>query len=305
MYTIKQAAARAGLTVPVLRAWERRYGIVSPARTPSGYRLYDDAAIARVSAMRRLVESGMSPSAAAAEIASGRSAPPEPAPSAITGDGLAISSLVERFVAAAEVMDVSEVEAVLDAIFATGSFEHAVDGYLLPALEALGDAWAEGRVDVAGEHAASHAVLRRLSAAYQAAGRPTVGPGAILVGLPPGARHELGGLAFATAARRAGLPILYLGADLPIRDWLGAAARTRARAAVIGVVTASDRTPAERVATELLAADPQLVVAYGGRSAPVDVVPEASQTTGEPFRLPSGLTAAVEALKDALAIPRR
>ena len=56
MYTIKQAAARAGLTVPVLRAWERRYGIVSPARTPSGYRLYDDAAIARVSAMRRLVD---------------------------------------------------------------------------------------------------------------------------------------------------------------------------------------------------------------------------------------------------------
>ena len=120
MYTIKQAAARAGLTVPVLRAWERRYGIVSPARTPSGYRLYDDAAIARVSAMRRLVDSGMSPSAAAAEIASGRSAPPEPTPSAITSDGLAISSLVERFVAAAEVMDVSDIEAVLDAIFATG-----------------------------------------------------------------------------------------------------------------------------------------------------------------------------------------
>ncbi len=305
MYTIKQAAARAGLTVPVLRAWERRYGIVSPARTPSGYRLYDDAAIARVSAMRRLVETGMAPSAAAAAIESGRSAPPEPATNPTTGGDAPISSLSERFVAAAEVMDVSEVEAVLDAVFATGSFEHAVDRYLLPALEALGDAWAEGRVDVAGEHAASHAVLRRLSAAYQAAGRPTHGPGAILVGLPPGARHELGGLAFATAARRAGLPVLYLGADLPIRDWLGAAARTRARAAVIGVVTASDRAPAERVATELLAADPQLVVAYGGRSAPVDVVPEASSTPGGPFRLPAGLTAAVEALEGALRIPRR
>ena len=81
--------------------------------------------------------------------------------------------------------------------------------------------------------------------------------------------------------------------------------RTRARAAVIGVVTASDRTPAERVATELLAADPQLVVAYGGRSAPIDLVPEASHRTGEPFRLPSGPTTAVEALKGALTIPRR
>ena len=43
MYTIKEAAARTGLSVPVLRAWERRYGIVSPTRTAGGYRVYDDA----------------------------------------------------------------------------------------------------------------------------------------------------------------------------------------------------------------------------------------------------------------------
>ena len=42
MYTIKQAAARSGVPVPLLRAWERRYGVVSPSRTPSGYRLYDE-----------------------------------------------------------------------------------------------------------------------------------------------------------------------------------------------------------------------------------------------------------------------
>ena len=43
MYTIKQAAARSGLSVPTVRAWERRYGVVHPERTASGYRLYDDA----------------------------------------------------------------------------------------------------------------------------------------------------------------------------------------------------------------------------------------------------------------------
>ena len=305
MYTIKEAASRAGLTVPVLRAWERRYGIVSPARTPSGYRLYDDAAIARVREMRRLVDNGMAPSVAAAAIKAGQSAPPESTSDPTGGDAVAVDALAERFVAAAAVMDASEVEMALDAIFATGSFEHSVDRYLLPALEALGDAWVDGRVDVAGEHAASHAVLRRLSAAYQAAGRPTIGPGAILVGLPPGARHELGGLAFATAARRAGLPILYLGADLPVRDWLGAVAITRARAAVIGVVTADDREPAERVAVELLDAYPGLVVAYGGRGAPAEVAMGASRTKDKPFRLPLGLTASVDALEGALVIPRR
>ena len=44
MYTIKEAAAPAGLTPTVMRAWQRRYGVVEPARTASGYRLYDVAA---------------------------------------------------------------------------------------------------------------------------------------------------------------------------------------------------------------------------------------------------------------------
>ena len=44
MYTIKEAAARTGLTIPVLRAWERRYRVVAPTRTPGGYRVYDEAA---------------------------------------------------------------------------------------------------------------------------------------------------------------------------------------------------------------------------------------------------------------------
>ena len=71
MYNIKQAAARAGVTVPVLRAWERRYGIVRPPRTASGYRQFDDVAIDRIRTMRALVDDGWSPSAAAAAILAG------------------------------------------------------------------------------------------------------------------------------------------------------------------------------------------------------------------------------------------
>jgi MerR family transcriptional regulator, light-induced transcriptional regulator len=299
MYTIKQAAARAGLTVPVLRAWERRYGIVTPARTASGYRLYDDVAIARVRAMRRLVDSGMSPSAAAASITSGAVPVIESARDVSPRPGAVDFS--SRFVTAAAGFDLVAIEEVLDEMFAAGTFERVADEHLLPALKALGDAWADGRVDIASEHAASHAVLRRLAAAYQAAGRPSDEMGTILVGLPPGARHELGGLAFAVAARRAGLPVLYLGPDLPVNDWVGVAMRTHARAAVIGVVTAADREPAERVATALLDARPDLLVAFGGRNAPDTsfdlAVPDAARP---PMRLPDSLLTSVQTLASAV-----
>lgn len=122
----------------------------------------------------------------------------------------------------------------------------------------------------------------------------------LLVGLPPGARHELGGLAFAIAARRAGLPILYLGPDLPVHDWVAVALRTHARAAVIGVVTASDREPAERVTAALFAARPDLLVAHGGRNAPGEPGRIVAVGASRSIHLPDSLAASVQALAGAL-----
>jgi DNA-binding transcriptional MerR regulator/methylmalonyl-CoA mutase cobalamin-binding subunit len=291
MYTIKQAAARTGLTVPVLRAWERRYGIVSPARTPSGYRLYDDAAIARVQEMRRLVDDGWSPSTAAAAIKSGTVPADAGAASARATDTVGAAFASEAFIDAAGNLDSDGVEMLLDEMFARGSFERMADEQLMPAVVALGDAWAEGRIDVAAEHLASHAVFRRLAAAYQAAGRPNFDPGGVIVGLPPGSRHELGALAFAVAARRAGLPVLYLGPDLPIDDWAATAERAQPRAAVIGSVTAADRGAARRVAEALSDARPAIVIAFGGKHPPA----------GPWLRLPERLDDAVRALAGAIA----
>jgi methanogenic corrinoid protein MtbC1 len=300
MYTIKQAAARTGVAVELLRAWERRYGIVSPERTGGGYRLYDDAALDRIRAMRRLVADGWAPSVAAAAVLRGEV--PAPAVDAAPSEAAAAptpaeaASLVETFVDAAAALDAPSVEAALDRMFAAGSFEVVADQILLPALGALGDAWAAGRIGVAHEHAASHAILRRLAAAFQAAGRPSATTGAAVVGLPPGCRHELAALAFAVAARRAGLPVLYLGPDLPVEDWAAAVGNVAARAAVIGAPTRADVAGASRVATAVRDADPGIVVAFGGRAAA-----DAAEADGpDAVVLPDGLGAAVDVLVGAL-----
>ena len=205
--------------------------------------------------------------------------------------------LVSVFVAAAVALDAPAMDAALDEMFVRGSFEQTAEMYLLPAMREVGAAWASGQGDVAAEHAASAAVLHRLGAAYDAAGRPSPDR-PVLVGLPPGSRHELGALAFSVAARRVGMPILYLGADLPVRDWVDAVGHTSAVAAVIGVVTAADVDPARDVAAALTVAHPDLRVAFGGSA--VDVIPSEDPH----LRLPTGLTAAVDTLRRAL-VPRR
>ena len=266
MYTIKHASELTGVSVATLRAWERRYGIVTPHRTEAGYRLYDDEAVRALSVMNALVVEGWAPRQAAAEtlrrIESGDDAAPVALDSA--GDSAdAEPAGTAAFVDAAARLDAVTLAAVLDERFSRGSFESVVDGWLMPALRALGEGWAEGRVSVAGEHLAAYAVQRRLAAAYDAAASRASGP-RVIVGLPPGARHELGALAFATAARRAGLAASYLGADLPAADWSLAVAAHRATAAVLSAARGTELDGLRSVVTRLRADSPDLVVAVGG-----------------------------------------
>jgi DNA-binding transcriptional MerR regulator len=273
MYTIKEASARTGVGVSLIRAWERRYGVVQPARTPAGYRLYDDASLQTLLAMRSLIATGWTPSEAARAIGAG-----EVDVTQLTGRSVAVGTeapsgvghraqLIERFVKAAEAASAAETEAALDEMFAAGSYEAVVDDLVLPAAAALGDAWSSDRLSVAAEHAASAAIARRLAAVYQAAGIPR--STSVVVGLAPGARHELGALAFAAAIRRVGTGVLYLGQDVTVDGWLDATARTRARAAVIGAVTQDEADAAAPVVEALRAAGVPLI-AFGGAGATDD-----------------------------------
>ena len=275
MYTIKQAARLSGVSEASLRSWERRYGVVVPQRNESGYRVYSAEDLAAVSTMRRLVEDGWSPVEAANAVRTGavpavmdheaeRDDDPgsEPAAPSVPQDPNP-HTFTQRFLAAAIGLDTAGIEESLDAGFSLGSFEHVVDSWLFPTLQVLGSGWASGQVDVAAEHLASHAVHRRLSAAFEAAGSRSRGP-AVVVGLPSGSQHDLGALAFATAIRRRGLDVLYLGANVPAGSWERAVRSRAARAAVLAVVTAADRPTAIAVAERLLSQDVAPIVCSGG-----------------------------------------
>jgi DNA-binding transcriptional MerR regulator len=266
MYRITQTAIRSGVSVPLIRAWERRYGIVRPQRTASGYRMYDDAAVDTLVRMRELTETGWSASEASRAILAGEAGPaPVSTVEPGAGDQRHRDEQIARFVEAAIDTDIARTGAVLDEIFVQGSFESIVDDVLMPALVALGRAWREGRLDIAAEHAATAAMQRRLSALYEAAAAP--GDSRVVVGLPPGARHDLGALAFAVALRRLGVGVLFLGADVPVISWVRVMRQPQRRLAVIGVVIEEDKPAALEVVNALRAEHPHVAVALGGHVA--------------------------------------
>ncbi len=300
MYTIKQAALRSGLPITTVRAWERRYGVVAPERTAGGYRLYDDKAIERLAAMRRLVEiDGLRPSQAADQVRAGRVATPGPAgvgPGEVPdiGDGrrqggTSTERMVEELRHATRRLDVAAIERILDEAFASERFEAATANVIYPTLRAIGEDWASGAIDVAMEHAASETIRRRLARFYDAAVDRSSSFD-VIVGLPPGSRHEIGAMGFAVAARRRGLGVLYLGADVPVASWVRTADAVGPAVAIVGAAGDADVPAALDVVTALRASSSRPVVAAGGRAA------GRLAAVADVVALPEPMDAAVEAV---------
>ncbi len=97
----------------------------------------------------------------------------------------------------------------------------------------------------------------------------------MVVGLPPGSRHELGALAFAVALRRIGIGVLYLGPDVPIDSWVHVIRQHRVRVAIMAVVQVVDRASALEVAEAIRAVGDQPVLAFGGKNSDWDGAQEA------------------------------
>src|SRR5437763_8507032 len=62
---IGELARRVGVSPELLRAWERRYGLLQPIRSAGGFRLYTAADAERVARMRGALDQGLSAAEAA------------------------------------------------------------------------------------------------------------------------------------------------------------------------------------------------------------------------------------------------
>jgi MerR family transcriptional regulator, light-induced transcriptional regulator len=249
MVTIKEAAALTGVSEYTLRAWEDRYGVIAPQRTPSGYRIYSDADLDQVKTMASLITAGLAPRAAAAETARRYRL------------GTAEDPFAE-LLAAASALDARRLDAELGRRFAGHDFEVLVRLWLMPALTRLGQEWSAGKVGVAAEHLVAAQVMRRLSTVYDQA-KPTTAAPKVLIGAPPGVDHQLGIFAFAVACRRLGLDTTYLGAQLPNPAWSQAVQQNRPDAIVTSIPRRRDAANAARLAEELRATG--IPLWFGGR----------------------------------------
>lgn len=207
---IAELSARTGVSSHLIRMWERRYGLVHPARSTGGYRLYGEHDITLLREVRALREAGV-PAGQAVVRALDALGGAEPVDRAAP-----VGPWVARLHETVARLDQDATDAVLTRLFVGGDVAGALDDVLVPFLRELGDRWADGSVSVAHEHFAAQLIRRRLAAlAGGATPRPDA-PLAILA-CPSGEQHDIMLTGFGVLLAQAGWRVLQLGLDTPIR----------------------------------------------------------------------------------------
>src|SRR3954453_13636546 len=248
---------RVGVSIELLRAWERRYGIPSPIRAESGRRLYAYTDVQLVAGMRRALARGL-PAAEAARVAASK---PVSSPSSIDGGG-ELGAVRTRLQDALTGFEDARAQAELAHLFGVYTVDTALSGVILPFMRELGERWASGEIGVAHEHFASNLIHGRLlsHARKWDDGR---GPPALLA-CPSGELHTIGLLCFGLALRARGWRITYLGADTPIATLLDLAGALRPARVILASVRSEPYLDAGDLLGEL---GRQVPVSLAGRGA--------------------------------------
>jgi MerR family transcriptional regulator, light-induced transcriptional regulator len=275
-YPVRLVSLRTGLSPHVLRAWERRYGVVTPTRSEGGQRLYSELDIQRLSRLRRLSGRGHAISRIASlgleqltKLDEETPGEPPPAPAPLSDEPSAEADQSVREVTLAALRAIrefapGELHALLQRAVVTLGVPGFLDQVATPLLRAIGHGWTVRSVSVAQEHMAT-AVIRRLLGWMLGVYQGGADAPRIVVATAPGEVHELGALMVAVSAAVEGWNVAYLGPDLPVAELLAAARQTGARAVGVSVVHPGDPSEIAAVLREIRTGlPPDVALLVGG-----------------------------------------
>ena len=245
-YPIRAVSKLTGIGIDTLRAWERRYGAVTPTRDDRG-RMYTEADVARLRLLNGAVEQGhrigrlaglsndqLRDLCGAAGAAAPAAVPTRRTPLETT----ALATALREYDAVGIDQELSRLAAVLRPL-------DLLQDVLMPVLTRVGDDWHRRRTRIAHEHLMS-STMRNLLGAFLRLYARRGAPVRLLFATPSGERHEIATLGAAMLAASAGLGVSYLGADLPAREIVDSVEPAGAQVLVLGLTTASADETLER-----------------------------------------------------------
>jgi DNA-binding transcriptional MerR regulator/methylmalonyl-CoA mutase cobalamin-binding subunit len=246
VYRIRAVARMTGLAPGLIRAWERRYGLIQPERSTGKYRLYSDRQVAVLRGAKALVDQGLAIGEVAhldpERLLAAVPATPPPPPV----DSGRLEAALAGAIAAIRRFDRDALEAMLGRFAGTLAPVELCRQVLLPLLREVGQAWYRQELTVAMEHFGSALVRARILRTLERLLRQPGGP-RVVCACPEGELHEGALLTFAVHAAAQGWEVIYLGASVPDDDLLDTVQRVQAQLLALSVTMDGKRERVRRL----------------------------------------------------------
>jgi DNA-binding transcriptional MerR regulator len=210
---IRTVSSLTGVNPVTLRAWERRYGLVRPVRTPKGHRLYTMADVELINQVVALLEGGMSIGQVGQVLVADSPKPRHPAEEPFDP----WSTYQRRLIEAIGRFDEGALNSVYNEALSLYPIDIVTSHLIVPLLRELGRRWEMAQGSVAEEHFFSVFLRNKLGARFHHHGRDLTGP-CLLAACLPGEQHEIGILLFALAAADRDYRLILLGANTPLAE---------------------------------------------------------------------------------------
>ena len=257
LFPIGTVSEITGVNAVTLRAWERRYGLIQPERTPKGHRLYSQTDVDKIQQIVEELGKGIAISRVAEAL--------HTLPALENSEADVWERYRTRMIDAVSQFD----ESVLDAVYNEAMSLYPVDivtrQLLTPLLKHLGERWQSTQGSVAEEHFFSVFMRNKLGARFHHRNMRNTGP-CLIAACLPGEHHEFGLLLFALAAHARGYRLILLGANMPLAELPHVIQRTRSDGIVLSGSIEMD-TASFRAEMQNLVEVSSIPVFVGGRVA--------------------------------------
>jgi DNA-binding transcriptional MerR regulator len=215
-FTIKDLENLSGIKAHTIRIWEQRYQFLNPSRTDTNIRFYTNEELITLLNIALLNKYGykishidkMKPIEMKERILS------------LTQSEAQLERIVNELIECMVDLRIEDFESVLDFQITSKGIEKTITQIIFPFLERIGILWVTSRVNPAQEHLVTNIIRQKLIVGIEKTSPALQANSTALLFLPEGEHHELGILFMYYLLKARGVKVLYLGANVPIKDVL-------------------------------------------------------------------------------------
>jgi len=213
-FTIKDLENLSGIKAHTIRIWEQRYNFLKPQRTTTNIRYYSNDELKTVLNIALLNKYGVKISHI------DRMQPQEIRDRILSLSDIRaiqeriINDLVQEMID----LDMEKFEKIITDYISKIGIELTVIQIIFPFLEKIGILWQTGHINPAQEHLVTNIIRQKLIAGIETSSSQIKLDKTFLLFLPEGEHHELGLLFIYYLLKSRGAKIIYLGANVPVRD---------------------------------------------------------------------------------------